>query len=381
MAIDGYQGYSNTDWARSLSTTLAEHIRESEQAWMKNYQILALLEANGRMKFNCSGRGFDWPVQYDVHPIEGNTGETPRNFVRKNLWKTAYLGYRGYQAVDSIYQKELKENRGEHAIVNVINGFVERLEKSMRHGLATEPYIDGNATGNEELWHGLESMFGINGTLKSDDGTQRAANAADIVGYPSDTYAGLSTALGNYGGENEAGQIWPFGVADSAFDFWSPMVVNYTTTHSALPSATNTWVGQGLEAMRFAILHSQRNSSMDGQVTNIILNRSLYGDCLNAMDDKEQINVTSENELRALGFKNTFVYDGVTVSWEGAVPSGVGYGLNYSNIEIRGMDDTLIKAEDVEYDNHTQAFNGVVYTLSNLKFSSPRNFFKLAALA
>lgn len=379
--MDGYQGFSNTDWARSLSTTIANHIREEEHAWMKNYQILALLESNGRILFNQSGRGFDWPVRFKVHAIEGNNGETPRNFVRTNLWKTAALPYRGYQATDSIFRKELLENRGEAAIVNIINGFVKRLEDSMKFGLATEPYIDGNATGNELLWHGLESMFAINGTLKYDDGTQRAANGADIVGYPSDVYAGLNTELGHYGGENEVGSVWPFGVADPEFDFWSPLVVNYTTTHAALPSSTNTWVGQGLEAMRFAILHSQRNSSMEGQITNIILNRSMYGDCLNAMDDKEQINVTSENELRALGFKNTFVYDGVTVSWEGAVPTGVGYGLNYNNIEIRSMEDTLIKAEEVEFDQETQAFNGVVYTLSNLKFSSPRNFFKLAALA
>ena len=34
------------------------------------------------------------------------------------------------------------------------------------------------------------------GTVKADDGTQRAANAADIVGYPSDTYATLSTTTG-----------------------------------------------------------------------------------------------------------------------------------------------------------------------------------------
>jgi hypothetical protein len=35
----------------------------------------------------------------------------------------------------------------------------------------------------------------------------------------------------------------------------------------------------------------------------------------------------------------------------------------------------------VEYDIDTQAFKAVVYTLSNLRFASPRNFGKLISLA
>jgi hypothetical protein len=45
------------------------------------------------------------------------------------------------------------------------------------------------------------------------------------------------------------------------------------------------------------------------------------------------------------------------------------------------MDSSLLRSEGPEYDIHSQSFNAVVSTLSNLKFSSPRNFFKLAALA
>ncbi len=54
-----YQGYSQADWARSMTTTLAEHIRDEENAMMRNFQLLALLENNGRTKFNCAGRGRD----------------------------------------------------------------------------------------------------------------------------------------------------------------------------------------------------------------------------------------------------------------------------------------------------------------------------------
>jgi hypothetical protein len=71
----------------------------------------------------------------------------------------------------------------------------------------------------------------------------------------------------------------------------------------------------------------------------------------------------------------------VEVSWESGVPNGVGYGINYDNIELKSMDDSLLRSEGPEYDIHSQSFNAVVSTLSNLKFSSPRNFFKLVSLA
>jgi len=376
-----YKGFNPVAFARTSATTLANHIREVEESMLRNFQLGALLESAGRVNYNNSGEGFDWPVQYRLHKVEGNTGETQRNFARRNLWKTANLEFRGYQTTDAMYYREFRSNKGPEGIVKVFDKFVQRLETSMTQAFGGEYYVDGSASGNEQSWHGLESMFVLNGTVTATSGAQRTANAADIVGYPNDTYAALSTVLGNYGGENESSQYWPDGIADGEFDFWSPLVVNYTTTHEDLPSTTNTWAGQGDEAMRYAIINSQRNASKTGQITNILLARDLYMGLLNIIDDKERIAISSENSLRALGFKQTVNFDGIEVSWEAGIESGVGYGLNYDNIELKSMDESLLRSEGPEYDIHSQAFVAAVSTLSNLKFSSPRNFFKLAALA
>ena len=376
-----YKGFNPVAFARTSATTLANHIREVEESMLRNFQLGALLESAGRVNYNNSGEGFDWPVQYRLHKVEGNTGETQRNFARRNLWKTANLEFRGYQTTDAMYYREFRSNKGPEGIVKVFDKFVERLETSMTQAFGGEYYVDGSASGNEQSWHGLESMFALNGTVTATSGAQRTANAADIVGYPNDSYAALSTVLGNYGGENESSQYWPDGIADGEFDFWSPLVVNYTTTHADLPSTTNTWAGQGDEAMRYAIINSQRNASKTCQITNILLARDLYMGLLNIIDDKERIAISSENSLRALGFKQTVNFDGIEVSWEAGIESGVGYGLNYDNIELKSMDESLLRSEGPEYDIHSQAFVAAVSTLSNLKFSSPRNFFKLAALA
>jgi hypothetical protein len=374
-----YQGYSPVSWARSASTTLAQHIRELEEEMLRNYQMGALIEANGRVLYNQAGEGFDWPVQFRLHNVEGNTGETARNFARTNLFKKASLEYRGYQATDAISRREFLANRGESAIVKLFDNFVERITTSVRQALGVEYYVDGSASGFENSWHGLESMFATNGTLNISAGTQRAANAADKVGFPNDTYAGIVTNLGNYGGENESGLVWPLGIAQSEYDFWTPLIVNYTS--SAFGGAADTWAAQGDEAMRYAIIHSQRNRLTRGQISNIFLDRTLYMDFLNLIDGKEQINVTSQNDLRALGFKNVVVFDGVEVSWEVGVDDAIGYGININNVALMCMEDTLLKSEGPEYDMHTQYFNAVVGTISNLRFSSPRNFFKLMSLA
>lgn len=376
-----YQGYSNTDWQRSATTTLAKHFRDEEKATLRNYQILALLESNGRVSYNNGGRGFDWPVKYKNHRIEGNDGTTTRSFAAVAQNKIAHLEYRGYQVTDSISTKEKLENRGPEAIIDVVANMGNNLMESMKQGLGAEPFVDGNAAGNEKSWHGLESMFAINGTLNISAGTQRAANALDKVGYPNDTYAGLSTVLGNYGGENESGIVWPLGIADPQYDFWAPLVVNYTS--SAFGGAADTWAAQGDEAMRYAIIHGQRNATLDGQITNVIVDRNLYNDFLNLIDAKEQIRISrgEPTGLVALGFKNVVEFDGVQVSWDVAVPTNVGYGLNWRNIELLSMHPQLFVPEGPFYDEYTQTHNAVLSTLSNFRMKSPRNFFKLAALA
>ena len=380
-----YKGFNPVAFSRTAATTLAKHIRDVEESMLRNYQLGALLESAGRVNFNNSGEGFDWPVQYRLHSVEGNTGETQRNFSRRNLWKTANLEYRGYQVTDSMYYREFRSNRGEEGVVKVFEKFVDRLETSITQGLGGEYYVDGEASGNENSWHGLESMFAATETTHvstTPTVSRGGANAADITGWPAATYAGISTTLGTYGGENESTEVWPKGIADPEYDFWSPLLVNYTcTTDTELGATTNTWAGQGDQAMRYAIINAQRNSSKNGQITNVMLARDLYMELLNLFDVNERIQITSEHNLRALGFKNVLNFDGVEVSWEAAIPGGVGYGLNYDNIELKSMDSSLLRSEGPEYDIHSQSFNAVVSTLSNLKFSSPRNFFKLLSLA
>jgi hypothetical protein len=366
--VAGYQGYSNTDFARAAATTLADHIRELEDATTRNFPTLAQLEASGRISYNHGGRGVDWPVQYRKHNVEGNTGETQRNFARRNLYKTAVLEYRGYQATDAMYHKELKENNGPEGIVKVYNGFVDRITTSIRQALGKEIYTDGGASGNEKYWHGLESMFATNGTVTITTGAQRSTNTADAVGYPNDTYAGISTVLGGVSGDWETGIVWPDGDGDTDFDFWSPLFV-----HTAYTGFANF-----LEALRYGIITVQRNGMLEDQISTGVLSRTAYRTAVNLLVAKEEIQIAAGDgySLRSLGFRNTFTLDGVEFTFDPSLSGTVGYGWSYANCELRCMDEQLLRPEGPEYDMQTQAYNAVVSTLSNLLFKSPRNHVK-----
>lgn len=374
-----YQGYATQQWERLINTTLAEHREEMAENMMRNYQFGALLEANGRITYNHGGNGYDWPVQYKLPPATGNTGEQTRNFVRRNYYKVANLDWRGYEVTDSITRFEFLANRGDEGIVKIMDRMKGNLERGLKQHFGRQYYVDGNASGNEQSWHGFESMFGrtSNTTINISTGATRTANQADIVCDPSDTYAGIATDLGTYGGEQESSVPWPHGIASSQYDFWSPLIVIFD---SSAFSATDDTFDKGHLAIRYGLTHAMRNmGGLDEQVTNVTLDRELYRVFKGNQDGKEEIVVdnASQGSLRSLGFKNTFIFDGVELTYEVGVPNRVGYGFNINGIELASMDSELLQTES-EWDMRSQSYNCVVSTLSNLVFKTgPRNMFKL----
>lgn len=367
---------NSTDWARVIGTTILNYLREEELTTFRKFKVFAALEANGKIAMNQAGLGLNWQVRYRNQPVTGNNGETPRVFARQNLWVDANLPYRGYQATDSIFKREMLENRGQAALIDVAGKMATRLQESMEQHLSKEVWNDGNLAGNELRFHGIESMMGIDGTINISTGVKRTANAADMFGYPSDNYAGINTGLGALAGSQLEG-VWPNGVADPEYDFWSPIVVN--TTSSAFGGTA--WKDNCVVATREGIHQAKRNDTRESQIDMVIMDRKMFIEYLNKLDSKERTIVTKTNGLKSYGFLDVFEQDGCEISTEYAVPANCGYGLSIQNMELRCMEGSLMTSEGPFYNEDTQAYRYVVSVLANLKFKSPRNFFKLQAIA
>lgn len=381
---------SPTDWARSIGTTIVNHLKEEELTTFRRFKIFAALEASGNILMNQAGRSFDWEVRYRNTPVVGNTGESPRTFARQNLWKKAELPYRGYSTQDSIFKREMLENRGQQALVQVASKMASRLQESMEQHLSAEVYIDGNAAGNENRFHGLESFLRARRATDNDDSTTlqtinvggsgvadiRNANAADPFAAPSDTYAGLSTGLGAYGGGRKGGTtgVFPNCPVDPEFDFYAPILVNYNSTYWTNQA---NWQNNCIEATREGIHQCKRNDTKESAIDMVVLDRRLFIQYLNRLDSTERAIVTRENGLRSYGFSDVFEQDGVEITTEYAVPAGCGYGISIGNMELRCMESQLMTAEGPFYSEELQSYRYCVSVLANMRFRSPRNFFKL----
>lgn len=372
---------SPNDWARAIATTIVQHTREEEIAVFRRFKVFAMLEASGNILMNQSGRGFDWNVRYRNAPVTGNSGDTPRTFSRINMWKRAELPWRGFTTTDSIYRRELLENRGKEALVNVASQMAQRLQESLEQYLSYQPYVDGNAAGNENFFHGALSFLGYDGTISEDDpgvATKRTTgNTGDRFGYPTDSYAGLSTQLGYYGGGrlNATTGTFPDVPVDPEFDFYSPIVVNYNA--SGFKGQRN-WSQNCIAATREGIVQCKRNDNKESQIDMVVLDRKLFIQYLNSLESKERAIVTRENGLRAYGFSDVFEQDGCEICHEAAVPPGLGFGLSIGNMELRCLENQLFMAEGPYFSEETQSYRYACSTLGNLRFKSPRNFFLLA---
>lgn len=373
----------STEWARIANTTIAKYLNE-EEAIARNRVFLGMVMKKGNLLYNEGGDGISWPVRYRRAPMETNNGEQTLSFPRQNRWKNAALDYVGLAATDAVTKREMKKNRGAEAIVKWTDKVGKYLLNDLKDQFEEELYVDSSATGNSARITGLESMFAATQTINVGSGAARSANAADPCGYPNDTYAGLSTVLGNYGGawgtQSTIDNVWPFGRGKPDYDFWSPVIVNYTST--AFDGSGTTWAANCVLATRFGLeAVNGRNTLNDGQIELVTLDRGLYRKYKDKLDSKERINISSNNELRALGFTDYIEQDGATIMGQYGMPAAIGYGINLKAVELRMMEKEMFNVEGPEWDMPSQTYRTVATWLGQAKFASPRSFFKLVAIA
>lgn len=381
-----------SEWARLASTTIADYMKGVEEKLGTHNKLYALLKKAGQIKYNCTGDGFKWQVEYREVPLIINNGEQAITPKREDYVKQCSLDYIGYLVDDSMSKREkLKNASGPSQLVNYIEEMAKRLERNAIRRFTEEFYVDSGASGNTGRMSGIETIMATNGTCTITQSTtgsvaSRSANAADVAGYPSVTYAGISTILNNYGGSwtfpstGTISSCWPAGVGDLTTDFFSPVVVCYNST--AWAGSTNTWADNCLKATRYLITHMQRyNFGPDDSVTKVMLDRDLYRQFLDKQDSKEHAYVESNYSLRAMGFEDVFQQDGCEITWEWGVPSGVGYGFNIKNMELRSMQDRLWEISDIEFARLNNMYYVVGDFHGQMKFGSPNRFAKLITIA
>jgi len=352
-----------TTWARGLATTIKKYVKGETEQLLRNRKLFAMINDRGRVMYNLSGTSINWKVRYRHAPLSGFDYGDTLSFAAVNRWKEAELPWRGVAATDVITESERLQNRGQEAIVNVVDGMVKRLMEDCTEQAGDMFYYDGNATGHAKDWHGIESFMSASG-----------AASGGYVGVNDDNYAGLSTALAAYGGSWTGN--WPTGTGDAHYDFWTPTIVDYTDT--AWSAATKTWPNTCIEALRYGIIKGQKNKSRKGQMDVIILNDELLRQFKDKLQTEEQLNVSQNGPsgLYRLGFTDTINFDGVDITKEYGVPDGVGYGWCMDNVELMSLQDDIFVSKEPDFDMESQATRFAIVNYGNLKFEGVRGFAK-----
>lgn len=379
------------EWARLTNTTIAKYIKGVESKLIAKQILLALLDKAGRITYGVAGDGVKWDVEYRESPLTVNNGEQAITPQRQDAYKQPSLDIAGYVVADVMTKRERVKNApGPSQIVDYFKNMTERNTRNLRRQFGVELYTDQSGTGNTNRIAGFDSFTGINGTVNITSGAQRTANAADVVAFPHDTYAGITTDLGNYAGtwgtQADITSTWPAGSGSLAYDFFAPVMVNFTST--AWAGSANDWASNCLKATRYGITHMQRYDGNEASVKKLVLDRDMYRSFLDKQDSKEHAYVQSKFNLRAMGFESTFLQDGVEVTWEFGIPSGIngatgesGFGFNIDNMELMSWQDDLFKVRGPVMDELNNAWHLIIDFLGQMKFVTPNRFLKLAQYA
>lgn len=362
------------EFNRVLQTTIEEYVLGAEDNTVRDRKFLALMKAKGRIEYNHEGTDLNWGIQYRQRALIGYADGDTIPFSRSDNFKRAAVPWRGYVMQDLVTDKEKLMNRGRPALIKYISELVESMTMDMTQRYGPQLYQDGNAPQNAKTLMGLDTFMG--------SASQQAGN---YVALPSNTYGGLSCALGNYGG-NWTG-AWPVGTGDVEYDFWSPLIVDYTNT--AWGYTPDTWVNTCHDALRFGILHSKRNDSQKGLIDIVMLDRELFRQWEKILDTKERVYVQIPGDalgarptLRNLGFGDVQAFEGAEITWEFGVPVDAsnnpqGYGLNIDEMTLACLDDRIFKPGGPFYDEASMADRYTLRQFGNMK-ANPRYFAKWA---
>ncbi len=365
-----------------LMTTISQYAKGAEDATIRERLLLSYLKKYGKISKNNSGTSMTWQVEYSQPPMRqlGDAGEI--TFSEHVAHKQATLDWRGYVVTDQLPEKQRLMNRGPEALVDIFKTKTDRLIKKFQDGIGGQMYIDGNASGNENALHGFDSCT-----------TGANAAATNLIATPNDSYAGLTTNLGNYGGSWTANRAstedprypnatlakdWPYGSGSSEYDFWSPKLVNSTSTKWG--DGTADFKNHCDRVIRRTNIWMRSSGGSGNAPTLFLFGADMYADIEDFYAAKERIIVPhAETENLGFGGKSMQV-NGTAVIFDFDCPASAGYALKVSDIELCCLYGNLFDVKGPEFDIKTNSHLIRLGFFGNMKFN-PKNIAKISALA
>ena len=364
------------EWAGVVNTTTTHYLKGAEDHTVRDRIFLAMAKKKGRLMFNQDGKDIQWQVEAIQPTVEAYGDAGNIDFSRSNVYRTLTLDWRGYKVTDLMTEKEKLMNRGNAALINRYARIMPNLTKALTDKFGEELYIDGNATGNDNRIHGLESFFGTGTTA-----------AGDRIAEPSDTYGGKSTAVAQLDTtwddtlstqpNSTISTDWPEGKGSSGYDYLSPKIGNWSST--AWGTGSTAWEDNCERVIGQMDIWATLGGGKAGKVDVCLLAGDLYYGYLNKQRAKQRIVVSPTSPLRELGF-DSVNQEGIEIATEFGIGATVGYGINFDEMTLRAMYGQLFMPRGPEYDIKSDAYLFMVGFFGNATFN-PKAHWKIDNIA
>lgn len=335
------------EWIGVVHATRPKYMKGASDLTLRTRLFLAMLKRKGRIEYNQSGTDCIWQLEYSQPQVTSHADGGLLDFSNHDAFRQLSISWRGYTATDTLTKKQNAMNKGDEALINLFQTKQNRLMKSIQNNFAGEIYKDGEATGRTNCIHGVETFLATGTTT-----------AADRIAQPSDTYAGISTALGNQGGSWSANAStfpnaavasdWPDGQGDSEYDFLSPKVVNWSSTNWGTGSAL--WEDNCWRVISQAITWLTLTGGEDGMPDICVLAPNLFQGYKNHEEAIRRINIPHKvaNDLGFAG--NVLNQDGCAIQADFDCPFNTGYMFNTSFVTIASLYPELFWMEGPDKD-------------------------------
>lgn len=366
---------------RVKESTIALWLDKASDFAMQNYPLMGLLKAKGKLRRVTGGGQIRWVPEISYPDLDNLVNARPMEFSPHNPLKNATLPWATYTMQQTITPQERAQNAGEAQKVALLQTITRNLQNGAVQRLGPKFYVDGNLTGNELEWHGLESIFSMTGQAAADE----------LATTLNDTYGGLSTAY--------AGLVPSAASGEPGYDAWSPVLVS--TNRTPTGGSQMSWESDCLSFMRLMVRKLCYSSAAMDQPDLGVLTEEAHRQACELLEATHRVALGPSLLETKYGFKPVggFNFEGVTFYWDRAVPATdansdevQGYVLNTNRMElliqnsdvpgaIKGKGEASIFEFWKGLDPFTLNDLFRLLMFSNIRMESPRYFGKFAGIA
>ncbi|MFZ5832396.1 MAG: hypothetical protein ACOY3P_20105 [Planctomycetota bacterium] len=346
------------------TSTINRYLKSKTETVYRKSAFMAGLKGHGCQVFGAAknaGLKLVWRPRIRRRKITAiNPYRVRHSFAAFNERIEAELEWRAYGLGEKIQKiTRLLNGANETRTSNVVQEVMDNIMDDFTDDFGTKLYNNGHL--NDGI-HGLETPCAVTSTISN-----------SVLGDPSGTYAGHSTALGDMGGDWTGD--FPSGHGDHEYYAWSPFVYDYQNT--GWSATTKTWTNTWLEVLLHSFAYVGRLHNRKPEFA--IFDTDLVVEAKNHVLGSDRFQVTVNSPVVEAGF-STVKFDGVELIDEYAVPSGCGYASYWKEIELRSLQNQLVGfMEDKEIRTSEDLMACDYY--GNMRLTSPAFLIKYAAIS